>query len=76
MAIKLDDTIEWPNGEGFTPCSSEYARLIDAMDAIKPEDVNLDDLSAEDYELWNRLDDKKYSMLAEGHLGKSVRYGS
>jgi hypothetical protein len=72
--MKHDDAIEWPNGEGFTPCSSEYAQLIDRMDAIKPENFNLDDLSPQDYEEWNRLDDKKYSMLAEGHLGKSIRY--
>jgi hypothetical protein len=81
------DAIEWPNGEGFTPCTPEYAAIIDEMDAILPRDImiggilltserkNLDDLSPEDYQRWNVLEDKRAEMQMSGlHLGKSVRY--
>lgn len=72
--IKFDDVIEFPNGEGFTPCTKDYARIVDEMDAIKPDYVNLDDLSPEDYERWNRLDSELSQLQMEGHLGQSVRY--
>ena len=74
MTVKHDDAIEWPNGEGFTPCSREYAELMDKRDALKPDWVNLDDLSPEDYQEWNVLDNRMLELQASGHLGKSVRY--
>lgn len=69
-----DDVLEFPNGEGYTPCTREYADLRDKMDVIKPDDVRLDDLSSEDYEEYCQLDNRAAEMLAAGHLGKSVRY--
>jgi len=51
-----DDAIEWPNGAGFTPCTHEYADLMGQRDALKPEGVNLDDLSPDDYNEWCALD--------------------
>lgn len=72
---KFTDAIEFPNGEGYTPCTPEYHKIVDDMEAIKPDHVNLDDLSPEDYNLWNTLDDRRSEMLASGdHLGKSIRY--
>lgn len=72
---KFTDAIEWPNGEGYTPCTPEYAEICDRMEAIKPDDVNLDDLSSADYQEWNTLDDERAQMQMSGeHLGKSVRY--
>ena len=69
------DALEWPNGEGFTPCTPEYAAIVDAMEAIKPNDMNLDDLSPEDYQEWNVLEYKRLEMQMSGlHLGKSIRY--
>ncbi len=72
--MNLTDAIEWPNGEGFTPCTREYAALMDERDAILPDYLNLDDLSPEDYQSWNVLDQKLLSMQADGHLGKGERY--
>lgn len=69
-----DDAIEWPNHKGFTPCTSEYARVVDELDAIKPAGVRLDDLTADDYQLWHELDSKRCQMQMAGHLGKPVRY--
>jgi hypothetical protein len=69
-----DDAIEWPNGEGFTPCTRAYAAICDEMDAIKPDDVNMDDLSPEDYQRFNELLNQRDQMMLDGHLGKSVRY--
>lgn len=69
-----DDAIEWPNGEGYTPCTREYAEMYDRMDAIKPDDVRMDELSPEDYEAWNALDHQRCQMQIDGHLGKSIRY--
>ena len=74
MTIKHDDAIEWPNGLGFTPCSREYAEICDKMDALKPDWINMDDLSPEDYQEWNALSFRRDSLMADGHLGKSVRY--
>jgi hypothetical protein len=72
---KFTDALEWPNGEGYTPCTPEYAAICDEMEAIKPNDSNLDDLSPEDYNRWNMLDDKRAGMQMSGdHLGKSIRY--
>lgn len=76
--IEFSDAIEWPNGKGFTPCSREYAKLMDARNAVYDanvdEDRSLSDLSPEDYEIWNVLDNKLLNLQANGHLGKSVRY--
>jgi inactivated superfamily I helicase len=69
-----DDAIEWPNGEGFTPCTREYAELIDKRDALKPDWINLDDLSPADYQEWCTLDAQLNQLQCAGHLGKSVRY--
>ncbi len=67
--------LEFPNGEGYTPCTPEYAEIVDAMEALKPNDMNLDDLSPEDYQEWNVLEDRRADMQMSGlHLGKSVRY--
>lgn len=74
VTIEHTDAIEFPNGEGYTPCSIEYAKIIDKMEVIKPDYINLDDLSSEDYNEWNKLDNKRAEMMLAGHLGKSVRY--
>lgn len=74
MKVQHTDSIEFPNGAGYTPCSREYAEITDKMDAIKPDYVNLSDLSPEDYQEWNVLDAKRMSLQASGHLGKSVLY--
>ncbi len=72
--LELDDAIEFPNGRGFTPCTREYADLVAKLNAIKPDDVNMDDLSPADYEEWNCLDNQRVRMQMEGHVGKSVLY--
>ncbi len=73
-ALDHNDAIEWPNGLGFTPCTRAYAEIVDRMEAIKPDDVYLNDLSAEDYETFCQLDSDRCQMQMSGHLGKSVRY--
>ena len=72
--MTYDDAIEFPNGLGFTPCTRAYADVCDAMDALKPDWVNLDDLSPADYNEWNSLCHRREQMMMEGHLGRSVRY--
>jgi len=74
MALKFDDAIEWPNGLGYTPCTREYAELCDKMDVLKPDYINLDDLSPDDYNEFCSLSHRRDQLLGEGHLGKSVRY--
>lgn len=76
MAAKIiyDDILEWPNGEGYTVCSQEYAAICDAMDALKPNDVNLDDLPPDDYNKFCELEHKRGVLQLNGHLGKGVRY--
>lgn len=66
-----DDSLEWPNGEGFTPCTSEYRRLFDEQMAIwdpNTSDLNLDDLSPEDYNRWCQLDNDLGILQLRGHL--------
>lgn len=81
----LDDAILWPNGAGCTPCTSAYAEKMAERDAIKNKDeyaelagpdgfLSMEDLSAEDYEAWNRLDYELDTMLLEGQLGKGERF--
>lgn len=74
MRLVHDDAIEFPNGEGFTPCAREYAAVCDEMAVIKPSWLSLDELSAEDYDRFCCLDNKRSEMMISGHLGKSVRY--
>lgn len=75
--ITHDDVIEWPNGEGFTYCSREYADTMAAKDAIfdpNHDEGTSEDLSPEDYNRFHELDNKLMSMQADGHIGESVRY--
>jgi hypothetical protein len=35
-----NDSLEWPNGLGFTPCTEEYRRLFDEqMTIFDPNDL-------------------------------------
>lgn len=73
--MKHDDAIEWPNGEGFTPCSREYAEICDQIDAMSAcGAISMDDMSPADYQTYNILLDRRSSLQANGHVGKSVRY--
>lgn len=72
--MEHSDAIEWPNGEGFTPCTHEYAEICDRMDAIKPDYLNLDDLSPADYNEFCTLSNLRDEMMMSGHVGKSHRY--
>lgn len=73
------DAIDWPNGEGYTPCTPEYASLMAERDRIydanydRP-DRTLEDLSPEDYQRWHVLNDRLHTMQADGALGKPVRF--
>jgi len=75
-AIVHDDVIYWPNGLGETECSTEYRETMDARDAVymTGDGRTLDDLSPEDYERWNRLEDKLCNLQFNGHTGHSSRY--
>ena len=75
--LVYNDRIFWPNGEGETPCTKEYADAMAAKDAIF--DPNYDEgtsenLSPEDYQRYCELDNALMTMQANGHLGKSIRY--
>ena len=73
-AIVLDECIDWPNGLGFTPCSTLYREKFDEREAIKPDYVNLDDLSPEDHNRYCRLENELANLQAEGHLGPGERW--
>lgn len=78
MANLVHDTqIDWPNGMGYTPCTSEFLATRDKRDAIHfPGDsgATMDSLSPEEYQEWNELDHLLMQMQLDGHLGKSVKY--
>lgn len=76
MTIKHDCILDWPNGEGETPCSTEYLMTLTQRDLIyEPGSKgSLEDLSPEDYQKWNELDDKLNNLHLNGHIGKSVKY--
>lgn len=74
----LTAMIDWPNGEGYTPCTAEYAAKMTERDAIFDptfDEGSTDDLSPEDYNRWHTLQHELENMLGSGkHVGKSVRY--
>lgn len=73
--MTYDDAIEWPNGCGFTPCSKEYAEVMDCIDAMSDFGrISMNDMSGEDYQSFNVLLAKRDTLLMSGHVGKSVRY--
>lgn len=73
--IEFTDEIEWPNGEGATPCTKEYAALTDEIDALSDFGrVRMDDMGPDDYEAYNRLLSARTALQIRGHLGKSYRY--
>lgn len=69
-----DDSIEWPNGKGYTPCTKEYADMHAEMQRIKSDDENLDDLEPDAYNRYCTLDNDLGALQLEGHLGKGVQY--
>jgi hypothetical protein len=69
--------IDWPNGEGYTPCTPDYAAAMTAREEIYDpnyDEGSLEDLSREEYEEWHNLNDKLHAMQANGHLGTPVRF--
>lgn len=75
--LRLDDALDWPNGEGFTPCTREYADKMAAREAIydaNHDEGSTEDLSPEDYQRWHELDSELCQMQMAGHIGKSERY--
>jgi hypothetical protein len=66
-----NDSLEWPNGLGFTPCTEEYRRLFDEQMAIfdpNTDSGTINDLDKDDYNRWNMLDDKLAGLQMAGHL--------
>ena len=75
--IVHDCVIDWPNGKGETPCSTEYMLTLTARDLIYKAGASewtLEDLSPEDYNRWMTLDDKLDQLQLAGHIGRSYRY--
>lgn len=75
-AIQHTAKIEFPNGNGYTPCTQEYRDTLDAKNNIcnPNHGDNVNDLPAELYQEFSVLDDKLMNLQIAGHLGKSVRY--
>lgn len=77
-AIIHDAVLDWPNGLGYTPVTREYADLTHAKNAIHVPNndygKSLDDLSPEDYQRYNVIDNQLLTLQANGHCGKSERY--
>lgn len=73
--ITHDSSIEWPNGLGWTPCSTEFAEAIDKSHAMSDFGrISMEDMSPADYETYNRLLMQIDTMIADGHRGKPERY--
>lgn len=68
-----DDFLDWPNGLGFTPCSTKYRQYFDEREAICPSSGNVDNLSREDYERWHALDMYLGTLQLQGHVGQGER---
>lgn len=71
--------LEWPNGDGYTPVTKEYFDLMAEKDAILDNyDVEhgrtTADLTPDEYNRYFALDNQLMTMMAHGHVGKSVRY--
>lgn len=73
---QFTDSIDFPNGRGYTPCTAEYIETKEKRDAIYvPGDGRtLDDLSPEEYQAYSELDNKLMQLQLSGHLGQSVRF--
>lgn len=73
--IDHSDVLDWPNGRGFTPCTPAYRTLLDIRNDIYDPNSggSLEDLSMEDYNRWNRLEDFLASLHLNGHLGQGER---
>ncbi|MFA7243197.1 MAG: hypothetical protein WC091_24075 [Sulfuricellaceae bacterium] len=74
---KYTAAIDWPNGDGYTPCTPEYAALMDERDAIFDayfDEGTTEDLSPENYERWYQLDSQLRQMQMAGALGVGIRY--
>lgn len=74
--VEHTDSIDWPNGEGFTPCSDEYRKLFDEKLAIfdPAGDGDLEELEPEKYNAYCRLENDLANLQASGHLGKGERW--
>lgn len=69
------EALVWPNGMGETPCSREYYEISQKINDLLSGDISMNDLSRDDYELYNRLSFERDEMLMSGeHVGKSIRY--
>jgi len=75
-AIEHNRVIDWPNGNGYTPCSVEYRETLDEKEAIvsRYHGENYNQYSSEDYENYCRLENKLAGLQLAGHIGKSVKY--
>jgi len=70
-----DSKIEWPNGEGYTPCTKEYREINDKIDDLNDFGrISMDQMTPENYEKYNQLLDRQGQLHLFGHLGQSVRY--
>lgn len=83
----MNGCIYWPNGEGYTECSTEYEDAVntqqDAQAALDEvggfgaslERAPLPEGYSDRYEAYCRADAKVQQMLGEGgHLGERVRF--
>jgi len=77
VGLVHDDSIEWPNMLGFTPCTRQYADLHQRVQEAAPDFLmgeTLDDLPPERYEAYCRLEHALGVLQLEGHLLKGERY--
>jgi hypothetical protein len=70
-----DDQIEWPNGQGWTPCTKAYRRVWDERELVRCRADSFEDLDPPDYDHVCRLNDLMANMMEAGHLGKGEKYG-
>lgn len=68
-------SIDWPNGEGFTPCTIEARNVQDEIDNLSDFGAtSMDDMTPVNYQRFNELLNKQGELQNSGHYGKSVRY--
>ena len=78
-AVEHDNFLAWPNGGGETPCSSRYAELFYAKEAVDARCAAAE--SDEDWPRWSleaaqaqRLDDELRALREAGHVGAPLAY--
>lgn len=76
MAKHIHDTqLEFPNGLGYTPCTSVFKeKSLRARELNDKAHTSDEGLTNDEYNELGNLENELGCMQLDGHLGRSVRY--